>query len=332
MNREYFIGIDVCKLKIDVFIHRKNLYRQFNNEQTGFEAMVKWVLKAVGQPDFSRAMICFENTGIYSLPLAIYLEAQAIAFCMTSALEIKRSTGIARGKNDKIDARRIAEYAFRHQDKLRRTVLPPKAIMKLHPLLTLRDRLVRSRAGYEVSIREQRKFLPGEDFPELYQAYTRMIATLKEEIKKLEKAIGALIQGDEQLKQTFERITGIPGVGLIVASYTMVYTHNFTRFNNWRKFACYAGIAPFDFQSGSSVKARPKVNGIANRQMKKILHVATMHAARYDREMGAYYKRRIEAGYNKMSTLNALRNKLLARIFAVAGRKDGYVKLMKFVA
>lgn len=332
MIKQFFIGIDVSKYKIDVFIYQKNLYRQFSNEKNGFERTTKWILKATRQPDFSRVMICFENTGIYSLSLALFLEEHSITFCMTSALEIKRSIGIARGKNDKIDAKRIAEYAFRHQDKLPQTKLPPKVILKLQPLLTLRDRLVRSRAGYEASVREQKKFLPSGDFPELFQTYTRMISVLKEEIKKLEKAIRGLIQSDEELKRTFELITKIKGVGLIVAAYLIVYTHNFTRFSDWRKFACYAGVAPFDFQSGTSVKRKPRVNSIANRQMKKVLHMAAVHASRFEKELTAYYQRRLAAGYNKMSTLNALRNKLLARIFAVARRQTEYVELMKHIA
>lgn len=332
MSKEFFIGIDVSKRTIDVFVYRFNRYRQFNNETKGFEAMNRWILKIIQQPGFSGTTICFENTGIYSLSLALFLNDRAVSFSMTSALEIKRSIGIARGKNDKIDAKRIAEYAFRHQDKLQATKLPPQVILKLQPLMTLRDRLVRNRAGYEVTIKEQKRFMPAGDFPELFQTYTRMICVLKAEIKKLEKAIRDLIQSDDQLKQTFELITKIKGVGLIMAANMIVYTHNFTRFTDWRKFACYAGVAPFDFQSGTSIKGKPRVNGIANRQMKKLLHVAAMHAGRFDTELAAYYRRRLKAGYNKMSTLNAIRNKLLARIFAVAKRQTEYLDLMKHVA
>lgn len=332
MNKQFFIGIDVSKLKIDVFIFQKNRYHQFTNDIKGFEIMVRWISKSIQKVDLFDAVICFEHTGIYSLSLALYLEEKGIPFSMTSALQIKRSMGIARGKNDRIDAKRIAEYAFRHRDILVQTKLPTKTILKLQPLLTLRDRLVRSKAGYEATRREQSHFLPENDFPELYETYNLLIADLKAKVRKLEKTIKEIIAADEEIKKNFELITKIKGVGLIVGTYMIVYTHNFTRFSNWRKFACYSGIAPFDFQSGTSIHGKPRVNGIANRQMKKMLHISAMHAAYTDKEMSAYFQKRLESGYNKMSTLNAIRNKILARVFAVVRRQTPYVELLGHVA
>ncbi|HVU99313.1 MAG TPA: transposase [Puia sp.] len=329
---ETFVGIDVSKAKIDAFIYGKQAYRQFNNDFKGFDTMIAWLVKVDPATELSGTFICFEHTGLYSLPLATYLEKRGIPYSMTSPLQIKKSMGIARGKNDQVDARRIAEYAFRHRDILQPTKLPSRAIFKLQPLLTLRDRLVRSRAGFEFTIKEQKKFLDADDFTALFETYSRLIVSLKIEIKQLEKEIKVLIQSDPDICRTFDLITEIKGVGLLVGAYIIAATHNFTRFQDWRKFACYAGIAPFDFQSGTSVKGKPRVNHIANKQVKKILHLCALCASSKNKEMVLYYKARLEAGYNKMSTLNAIRNKMLARIFAVVKRQTEYVELMKHVA
>lgn len=329
---ETFVGIDISKNKIDAFVFEKNAHKQFNNDPKGFDTLLAWIGRTCQIEEFTRTLICFEHTGLYSLPLAVYLEGKQIPYSMCSPLQIKKSMGIARGKNDQVDARRIAEYAYRHRDILKATKLPSKAIFKLQPLLTLRDRLVRNRAGFEATVKEQARFLDADDFTALFETYSRLIGTLKIEIKRLEKEIKEIIKNDPEISRTFELITKIKGVGLLVGTYMIASTHNFTRFQDWRKFACYAGIAPFDFQSGTSIKGRPRVNHIANKQVKKMLHLSALCACSKNKEMVLYYKTRLEAGYNKMSTLNAIRNKMLARIFAVAKRQTEYVELMKHVA
>ena len=99
-------------------------------------------------------------------------------------------------------------------------------------------------------------------------------------------------------------------IGLIVASYMIVYTHNFTRFDTWRKFACFSGIAPFDHESGTSVKGKTKVSPIANKQLKTMLHLSAICAIHTDTELKEYYHRRLAEGKPKISVINIIRNKL----------------------
>ena len=99
-----------------------------------------------------------------------------------------------------------------------------------------------------------------------------------------------------------------------------------------KKFACYAGIAPFEYASGTSVKGRTRVHPCANKQLKSLLNMAAMNAIKINGEYKQYYKRRQQEGKNNMSTLNIIRNKILARIFAVVKRQTPYVDLYKFAA
>ena len=103
------LGIDVSKKTIDVLLHLVGSYCQFENTVKGYKGMLLWIKKQTGL-DLDQVLICFEHTGLYSLSLAMFLNEEKILFSMVSALEIKRSLGIVRGKNDKIDARRIAEW------------------------------------------------------------------------------------------------------------------------------------------------------------------------------------------------------------------------------
>jgi transposase len=331
MSFKIYAGIDVSKLSMDVFIREIQAHKRFKNDPDGFSALLQWMEKQTGEP-LDSAVVCFEHTGLYSLPLAIFLEEKQIPFSMIPALEIKKSLGITRGKNDFIDSRRIAEFAYRFRDKITLTKLPAGDIRKIQSLLMLRERLVTGVSGYTVSRNETLRTMRKEDFPELFSAYENMIHALKEEIRKLEKTIKTVIQANEQLRTSFELLITIKGIGFIVAAHLIVYTHNFTRFANWRKFACYCGIAPFDYQSGTSVRGRTQVSSIANRQVKKILHLAAICAIHYDAELREYYMRRQAEGKAKMAIINIVRNKLVSRAFAVIKRGTPFVDMKKYVA
>lgn len=331
MTIENYVGIDVSKLTIDVFIRENHVHKRFKNELNGFCQLVQWLQKQVCH-SLESVLICFEHTGLYSLPLALYLEKECIPFAMLSALEIKRSMGITRGKNDIIDSKRIVEFAYRFKDKISVTVLPALDIRKVQSLLMLRNRLVSNMKGFVVSINETLRTISTDDFPELFSSYQTQIITLKQEIKKLEQAIKTIIKNNPQLWSSFQLITTIKGIGFIVASYLIVYTYNFKRFDIWRKFACYSGIAPFDYQSGTSVRGRTQVSSIANQQVKKMLHLAAMCAAHYDPELREYYCRRQADGKTKMAVINIIRNKLVSRVFAVVKRGTPFVQIKKYIA
>lgn len=114
--------------------------------------------------------------------------------------------------------------------------------------------------------------------------------------------------------------------------FLILYTIGFTAFETWRKFASYCGIAPFPNRSGTSIRGRTKVSSLANKEGKTLLSMCASSAIQCSPEMKAYYEKRIAGGKIKMSTLNIIRNKLLARAFAVANRVTPYVNTMKYAS
>jgi transposase len=329
MTVKVFVGVDVSKLTLDVFIREKQIHRQFKNDRNGFVLLIQWLEKQTGQQARSM-LICFEHTGLYSLMLALFLEENSVPFSMVPALEIKRSLGITRGKNDIVDSKRIAEFAFRFNDKIQRTKLPARDITKIQSLLTLRDRLSRNLGAYTVSRDETRRVMQDMNIPQLFSSYDSLILAIKEEIKRVEKAIREIICGNDELRASLELITSIKGVGFVIATHLIVYTYNFTRFDNWRKFACYCGIAPFDYQSGTSVRGRTQVSSVANKQMKKMLHLAAVCAIRTDAELKEYYHRRLAEGKARMAVVNIVRNKVISRVFAVVKRGTPFVNIKRY--
>ena len=93
-----------------------------------------------------------------------------------------------------------------------------------------------------------------------------------------------------------------------------------------RKLACYCGVAPFEYSSGSSIRGRTKVHYMANKKLKCNLHMASLTAVKLDADLKAYYERKVGEGKSKMCVLNAVKNKLLARVIAVVNKQELYVK------
>jgi transposase len=154
-----------------------------------------------------------------------------------------------------------------------------------------------------------------------------MITNLTKEITAIEALIGELINADKALKQISDLIQSIKGVGLIIAASIICYTNNFKRFVNARKFNCYAGLAPFKHESGTSIKGKTRVSHLANKELKTLLNLAAWCAIRHDTELKKYYKRRVAEGIKKMSCMNIIRSKIVSRIFAIAKRKTPFVSL-----
>lgn len=331
MKTKETIGIDVSKLMIDVCIHSLQIVLQFENTTKGFKKMVKWAFENT-LVSKQETLFVFEHTGLYSYKLSIFLEKEKLHFCIVPGLEIKRSLGIVRGKNDQVDASRIALYGYRLRDELKPDKAPEFIILKLKNLFSLRDKLVRQRAGFKAALKEQKRVYKKKEHKEFFDIQHRMIKTLSNQIKMITNTIEKTIKEQQTTKEVYDLVTSVKGIGPITAVIMIIYTENFTKFETWRKFASYSGVAPFPYQSGSSIKGKNKVSHLANKKIKTLLTMCAISSIQYNPEMKLFYQKRIAEGKNKMSTVNIIRNKLIARMFAVVKRKTPYLDIHKYAA
>ena len=331
MKTKEVIGIDVSKSTIDVCIHTIQLVSQFENSNAGFKKMRIWINKNI---IFFKEEILFvfENTGMYSHQLSVFLTEKEIPFYIASGLDIKRSIGIVRGKDDEIDAKRIAIYGYRLKDEIKPSKLPLNSITQLKSLFSLRTKLVKQRAGFKATLKEQKGVYLKKEFAIHFQVQQQLIDDLTKQINKIDSTIKVIIKKSSELEQNFDLITSIKGVGMQTAIISIIFTENFTKFDNSRKFASYCGVAPFPYQSGTSVKGKTKVSHLANKQLKAMFNLCAVSAIQHNTEMKQYYQKRVEQGKNKMSTVNIIRNKLIARMFAVVKRQTPYVDNLKYAA
>lgn len=331
----FFIGVDISKTTLDVSIlhslePKSILHAVFPNSKTGISSLLSWVRKNTSKHKLE-LMFCMEHTGVYGLPLCSVLSEKGILYSLIPALEIQRSIGIQRGKNDKTDSKSIARYAYLRRDDIKINVIPDKSLLKLRYILSQRDRIIRAKVMFENS-KEVERFCDTNAARVLSKENRTIITFLKKRIDHFDKLIEQIITEEPLMNSQFKLITSIPGIGLQIAANIIAYTQAFHLFDCPRKFACYSGVAPFPYQSGSSIKGRTRVSHLANKKMKSILSLGALQAIRNDAEMRHYYQRKVEQGKNKMLVLNAVRNKLLQRVFAVIKRETPYVKLAQHLA
>jgi transposase len=258
METVYFLGVDIAKKTFDasLTIDAKGFdASQCENNAKSIDVFFRDLKKKFGL-SYSQLIVCMEHTGIYCLPLLNFLVENKIKVCLESAVQIKRSQGLVRGKNDKVDALRIATYAYKNREHL--------AFWKPQRLL------------------------------------------LKEQVRLAKSVVG---------------------VGDIIAMNMVVSTGEFERISEPKRFACYAGVAPFEHSSGSSVRGKTRVSKMANVSIKKLLTMGAKSAILYDPELKAYAERKMAEGKHYFNVVNAVRNKLITRVFACVKGNRTYEKI-----
>lgn len=322
----HFFGVDVSKKTIDVTLSKNAelIHRQFSNDQGGMDELMQWFREL--KISFEDTLFCMEATGLYCFALTQFLANNAIDTWIEHAAQIKKSSSLDRGKNDKVDSKRIVAYATKNLDRLRLWKPAGSTLDKIRHLASLRDRLVDTKKRLVTPIKEFEEVGNTVMAKLLAQSIKASLNAIDKDLKKIEVKIIDVVNGDENLKQLYKLITSVVGIGFVTAINLMVYTNAFTVLKDKRKLACYCGVAPFEYSSGSSIRGKTKVHYMANKKLKCNLHMASLSAIKLDVDMKAYYERKVAEGKNKMSVLNAVKNKLLARVVAVVNKDQLYVK------
>lgn len=328
MEFTFFIGTDVSKNELDFAVMQgKQLlfHREIENRPKPINAFLKELLKHPGF-DLSKAVFCMEHTGIYNNHLLVCLHKMKANICLEAATQIKNSLGNIRGKNDKIDAIRIAEYAYKNREELRLWTPKREVIVQLSQLASTRSRLIQVKKMLTTAINENNDFINKKIAKENGKLCSRTINAIDADLLKTQKAIDKLIDEDQELKRLFGLITSVSGVGKITATQIVITTNEFKDINEAKKFACYSGVAPFMKESGM-FKGKARVSHLANKKVKTLLHLAALVAIQHNQEIRTYYERKVNGeNKNKMSVINAVRNKLILRIFACVKQDRKYEK------
>lgn len=328
-----FIGIDVSKNSLDITVldsqGNQMAYEQTSNNLSSIKKCFSKIKKET-EISLSDSLFCMEYTGIYNLPLVQWLSDLSAHIWMESGAQILKSQGVVRGKSDKVDSLRIAKYAFLNRIHARLWKAPREIIQHLANLMSLRRRLIKIKCQLSVGVNELMGFLDKEMLKVLKKHSKAPLDAIKKEIESIESAIFEVIKSDERIHQLYKIITSVDGVGLVTATQIIVTTNEFINISDGRKYACYSGVVPFEHRSGTSIRGKNRVSHMANKKIKTLLHLAAISAIQVKGDLKEYYERKVAEGKHKMSVLNAIRNKIVLRVFACVSQNRMFEKKINF--
>jgi transposase len=318
MKLHNFIGIDVGKSNFAFTLLRQEEPIDYGTVANNKAAIKGWYerIKQQFRAGGKNTLFCVEHTGVYSEELIAELSKRKSQIWVESALQIKRTLGLVRGKSDKIDSLRIAEYAFRYQRKVHLWKNPRAVINKLNELWAAKRKFESMLMSIKSPLEEKTRISSRTAAKELRSIYAKSIEQLTTDLKSVEAGIKKLMASDVRLTRLSEILRSIPGIGPVLSIELILCTNEFLKFKTSKKFCCYCGVAPFEYSSGTSVKRKTKVSPFSNRKMKRALHFPAISCIVHDEELRKYYLRKVAEGHPKMSVLNAVKNKLVHRAFA----------------
>ncbi len=201
MGKTYYLGIDVSKRTLDVCLMSESsvlLEKRVANQPNAIRAMLKRIVSGYGIAK-EDMLVCAEHTGQYTFHLACVCLLQGYPLCLENPMQIKLSTGMTQEKDDKADARRIAQYASRFADTLRLCELKDADREELSRLENERKMYASHLASYKTRITDQEGLMDKELFMEMLNRFSKLIMLTEEALRETEEEMRNLIYSSAEL-------------------------------------------------------------------------------------------------------------------------------------
>jgi len=274
-----WVGVDVSKDTLDIHLYPLNKSFKITNTKVGIEKFVNQELSK-----FDVKQTTCEATGSYEKVFATTFKKHGYPVWVVHPQRIKGyiiSTG-CRSKNDKIDAKKIAEFASKNPpDYTAQERTENQEILRA--LVNRRDDLTKSLAE------EKTRYQQPAHEP-CRPSIESLMEHLESQIKVIEKQIKDILKKDEELSAKAQLLESIPGVGVMSATMLLSWFPELGLVSN-RAIASLAGLSPFERSSGKYVGKR--YIGGGRSLPRKMLYMCALSAIQYYQPLKEFYKRLI---------------------------------------
>lgn len=308
----YFVGIDVSKDWLDCYLLPCRQYLQCANNEDGFEKLDQWLHTHGATP--ATTVICMENSGIYDNRLlqALYRCQWICAVEKTTVLD--KVTYDHHRKDDRYDANRLAEYAYRFTDELHLWKPKQEPIERLRQLYSERRRLVVQKAAVQSKCTQSDQLTV---ISETVQAcWKAQLALYQQHIDQLEQQMHQIVAENAELTRYWHLLISIPGIGNVTAWLWLIMFYGEPQLN-CKKIASRFGFAPHSKRSGSSVRGKTRSSGHGTAQMRQCMGLAARAASTHYQRFRTYKERKLDEGKLWPVVRNNLVNKLIKIICAI---------------
>ncbi len=324
------LGVDVAQKELVVTLGRMfndlsiELYahRVFKNSEAGIISLLKWV-KLLADKDI-RVHVVMEATGVYHEKFAYYLDDKGydLSIVLPNKISNYIRTLDVKTITDKTCSEAIARFGL--ERKLSFWSRPHKVYKELKQLTRERDQIVQERSMVKNQLHaEKTEAEPNKRSIERLKSRIKFLNKQEAEIKK---DVGKIVSSDNELKQEVARITTVPGIAILTAVTVLAETNGFELVRNKKQLTSYAGFDVKEKQSGTSVKAKPKISKRGNRYLRKALHLPSLSAVKYNEQHKEMYVRIVSKCGIKMKGLIAVQRKMLELIYVIWKNKTVFEK------
>ena len=296
-----FVGVDVSKAYLDVASRPVGKDFRLPNTADGISTLVTRL-----RP-MAPALILLEATGGLEQDAAVALTAAGMKVRIVEPGRVHhfaRSIG-QHSKTDAIDAQVLAHYAEAVRPEARD--LPDQQTRDLQALLDRRRQLIDMRTSEQNRLKQK----PNETVKVDLEAH---IAYLTDQVKRIDRSIGELIEAKADWKLRDELLRSVPGVGPQTARTLLGMMPELGNLTG-RRITALAGVAPRARDSGTVRGARTIFGGRA--EVRTALYMASVAALRFNPVLKAFYQRLRQAGKAAKVALTAVSRKLLTILNAM---------------
>jgi transposase len=323
-------GIDVAQKELVVSLGRmhENLtteiyaYKVFANKPEGFKALHAWVEKFM-QPEIAVHYV-MEATGVYHESFAYYLAEQqcTVSIVMPNKISNYIRTLDLKTITDKTSSQAIASFGL--EKSVRPWNKPDQKLRELKQLTREREQLIDERTALKNQLHaENAEVIPNSKTINRIQD---RISLLDKQQKEILSEIAIVTKQQPTIKTAVATMTSIPGIGLLTAATVLAETNGFELIRNKKQLTSYAGLDVREKESGTSVKAKPRISKKGNRHLRKAMHLPALTAIRHDERFKAIYDRLVAKHGIKMKALVAVQRKLLELCYCLYKTNQPYDK------
>lgn len=303
------LGIDISKLSFDIaYLDGGHTYQgKFSNDQTGYTKLAKWLKKRRAE----KVHACMEATSRYWEEVAYFLYEQGHKVSVVNPKLIKKHAEaiMQRNKTDKQDAMTIADYCAKHDPAL--WTPPPPSVRELQVLVR---HVVALKQDQQ---RESNRRATSGQAADVVEAIDRHVTFIEEQVADLEQRIDDLIDNNPELKEQYELLCSIPGVGNKIATTFLAEVPNVNWFAQASQLAAYAGLTPGDGQSGTSLRRKGKLVKWGNAHLRSVYYMPALSAHRWNPIIAALRDRLKAKNKHGLTVVVAIMRKMLHLCYGV---------------
>lgn len=296
-----FVGIDVSKQRLDVHARPSGEEWSVANDAKGHAELVRKLSELAPQ------LVVVEATGGYQAAVVAELGAGKVPVAVVNPRQVRdfaKATGRL-AKTDAIDAAVLAHFAESIRPEPR--PVPDALTLELQALVTRRRQLIDMRTA-------ENNRLETCQVQQVRRNIQKVIKMLDRQIGHVDDDIDTTIRNSPLWREREDLLSSAIGVGTTTARTLLTQLPELGRLNR-REIAALVGVAPFNNDSGQRRGIREIRGGRA--EVRAVLYMATIVAARYNPQIRDMYVRLLGAGKRKKVALIACARKLLTILNAM---------------